>query len=49
MLMTVPQVLNIWVDGSAGGVSIMSWSADLACACLWLAYGLQKVGGSVQP
>src|SRR5687767_4489922 len=42
MLMTVPQVLNIWIDGNAGGVSIMSWSAYLVSACLWLAYGLQK-------
>jgi uncharacterized protein with PQ loop repeat len=42
MLMTVPQVLNIWIDGNAGGVSIMSWSAYLVAACLWLAYGLQK-------
>ena len=42
MLMTVPQVLNIWIDGNAAGVSIMSWSAYLVSACLWLAYGLQK-------
>jgi uncharacterized protein with PQ loop repeat len=42
MLMTVPQVLNIWVDGNAGGVSILSWSAYLVSACLWLAYGLRK-------
>jgi uncharacterized protein with PQ loop repeat len=42
MLMTVPQVLTIWVDGNAGGVSIVSWSAYLLSACLWLVYGLQK-------
>jgi uncharacterized protein with PQ loop repeat len=42
MLMTVPQVLNIWIDGNAGGVSLMSWSAYLVAACLWLVYGLQK-------
>jgi uncharacterized protein with PQ loop repeat len=42
MLMTVPQVLTIWVDGNAGGVSIMSWSAYLVSACLWFVYGLQK-------
>jgi uncharacterized protein with PQ loop repeat len=42
MLMTVPQVLNIWIDGNASGVSIMSWGAYLVSACLWLAYGLQK-------
>jgi len=42
MLMTVPQVLNIWIDGNAGGVSIVSWSAYLVSACLWLVYGLKK-------
>ena len=42
MLMTVPQVLNIWIGGNAGGVSIVSWSAYLFSACLWLVYGLQK-------
>jgi uncharacterized protein with PQ loop repeat len=42
MLMTVPQVLTIWIDGNAGGVSILSWSAYLLSACLWLVYGLQK-------
>jgi len=42
MLMTVPQVLNIWIDGNAGGVSMVSWSAYLVSACLWLVYGLKK-------
>ena len=42
MLMTVPQVLTIWIDGNAAGVSIVSWSAYLLSACLWLMYGLQK-------
>jgi len=30
MLMTIPQVLAIWVGHQAGGVSILSWSAYLA-------------------
>jgi len=42
MLMTVPQVLTIWIDGNASGVSIVSWGAYLVSACLWLVYGLQK-------
>ena len=42
MLMTVPQVWTIWIDGKAGGVSTMSWSAYLFAACLWFVYGLQK-------
>lgn len=42
MLMTVPQVLTIWVDRDAGGVSLVSWISYLISACLWLVYGLQK-------
>ena len=42
MLMTVPQVLTVWVGPSAGGVSLVSWSAYLIAACLWLVYGIQK-------
>lgn len=42
MLMTVPQVLTIWVGGNAGGVSLVSWAAYLFSACLWFVYGVQK-------
>ena len=42
MLMTVPQVLTIWVGRDAGGVSLISWLSYLAAACLWFVYGLQK-------
>ena len=42
MLMTVPQVLSIWVDGNAGAVSLLSWGAYLFSACLWFVYGIQK-------
>ncbi len=42
MLMTVPQVLAVWIGHEAGGVSLLSWSAYLASACLWFAYGIQK-------
>ena len=42
MLMTVPQVLTIWVGHQAAGVSVVSWSAYLISAILWLWYGLQK-------
>src|SRR5438132_12202600 len=41
MLMTVPQVLSIWVGGNAGGVSLLSWISYLIGACLWLVYWLQ--------
>jgi len=42
LLMTVPQVLTIWVGHQAAGVSVVSWSAYLLSAVLWFAYGLQK-------
>ena len=42
LLMTIPQVLTIWVGRQAGGVSVVSWSAYLLSAVLWLWYGLQK-------
>ena len=42
MLMTVPQVVTIWVGGNAGGVSLLSWGAYLFSACLWFVYGIQK-------
>jgi len=42
MLMTVPQVLTIWVGRNAGGVSLVSWATYLVAACLWFVYGLEK-------
>jgi len=42
MLMTVPQVLTVWVGRDAGGVSLLSWAAYLFSACLWFVYGIQK-------
>ena len=42
MLMTVPQVLTIWVGHQAAGVSDVSWRAYLLSAIHWFWYGLQK-------
>jgi uncharacterized protein with PQ loop repeat len=42
MLMTVPQVLTIWLQHNAGGVSLLSWGTYLVGACLWFVHGLQK-------
>ena len=42
LLMTIPQVLTIWVGRQAAGVSVISWSAYLASAVLWLFYGMQR-------
>ena len=42
MLMTIPQVLTIWVGKNASGVSLASWLTYLVSACLWFYYGFQK-------
>ena len=42
MLMTVPQVLTIWIGRDAGAVSLVAWAAYLFAACLWFVYGLRK-------
>jgi uncharacterized protein with PQ loop repeat len=42
MLMTVPQVLTIWVSHQAAGVSVLSWSAYLLSAVLWFWFGIRK-------
>ena len=42
MIMTVPQVWTIWVGQQAAGVSILSWSAYLASAVLWLWFGIRQ-------
>jgi len=42
MIMTVPQVLAIWINHQAAGVSILSWSAYLASAVLWLWFGIRR-------
>ena len=42
VLMTIPQVLTIWIGHQAAGVSILSWSAYLASALLWFWFGIQQ-------
>lgn len=42
MAMTVPQVVAVWTQQNAGGVSLISWSAYLLAAVVWLFHGLQK-------
>ena len=39
MLMTIPQVLTIWVGHNAGGVSILTWGTYFISAVLWLFFG----------
>jgi len=42
MVMTIPQVLTIWLRHQAAGVSLVSWSAYLLSAFVWFWHGLQR-------
>jgi uncharacterized protein with PQ loop repeat len=42
MAMTVPQVWSVWVQRETAGVSLLSWSAYLLAAVLWLVHGLRQ-------
>jgi len=42
MVMTVPQVLTIWISHRAAGISMLSWGAYLFSEFVWLWYGFQK-------
>ncbi|HKA46470.1 MAG TPA: hypothetical protein VKF40_31035 [Burkholderiales bacterium] len=42
MVMTVPQVLTIWLGHQTAGVSLVSWSAYLFSALVWFWYGIRK-------
>jgi uncharacterized protein with PQ loop repeat len=39
-IMTVPQVVKIWIEQNAAGISLVSWVAYLITALFWLAYGV---------
>jgi len=39
-LMTLPQVLKIWMYQDASGVSLITWIAYLIMAFFWLGYGI---------
>src|SRR5437867_11835534 len=47
MLMTITQVLTIWVGDQAAGVSVLSWGAYLASALLWFWYALEQRDRSI--
>lgn len=40
-LTSLPQIIEIWfVDQSAAGVSVLTWSAFVLMAAVWLLYGI---------
>ena len=40
IVMTIPQLLQIWLEKDASGVSAISWGAYILTSGFWLAYGL---------
>jgi len=39
-LITLPQVLKIWQEHNASGVSLFSWAGYSCAAVLWIVYGV---------
>lgn len=39
-IMTLPQLMQIWVDKNVAGVSLLTWSSYTVFAGFWLLYGL---------
>jgi len=39
-VMSVPQLLDIWIGRSTAGVSLVTWGAFLLMSFFWLAYGI---------
>ena len=39
-LMTIPQILKIWVSQNASGVSLLTWSTYLLTSLIWLTYSI---------
>jgi len=42
LVMSIPQIVAIWVQHQAAGVSVVTWGAYLLSALLWFWYGLQE-------
>ncbi len=39
-IMTIPQLMKIWVERDTSGVSGITWCSFLVIAFFWLAYGI---------
>ncbi len=39
-LMTIPQLMQVWLQGNSSGVSVLSWGAYTLASCFWVVYGL---------
>ena len=39
-IMTIPQILQIWMNHLVSGVSVVTWSAYIFTGAFWLIYGI---------
>ena len=39
-IMTLPQVIKIWIEKNAAGISIITWFAYAVTSVFWIIYGL---------
>lgn len=47
LIMSLPQVLSIWVARQVSGVSLLSWASYLVAAILWLIHGVRRRDRSI--
>lgn len=41
-VVTIPQLLDIWVNGKSAGVSMTTWTGYLVLSAVWLSYGVSR-------
>lgn len=39
---TIPQLLDIWINGKNAGVSTITWTGYLVLSAVWLSYGVSR-------
>ena len=39
-IITIPQIIMIWQEKNASGLSLITWSGYLLVAIIWLVYGI---------
>lgn len=39
-IMTIPQVVKIWAEQNAAGVSVLTWGTYIFTSLFWLVYGI---------
>ena len=39
-ILTIPQLLEVWISKNGSGISIFTWTSWILTAIFWLAYGI---------